>query len=94
MGFSKERGNQQPPALPGRGEGGADVSASATLPGLRGPVAAALAMQAAANPSPETTPWLIKAARRRALKPSEVQSEMGQPWSRVEKGHAPSLMWR
>jgi hypothetical protein len=29
-----------------------------------------------------------------ALKPSLVQSEMGQPWSRVENGHAPLLMWR
>ena len=30
----------------------------------------------------------------RALRPSEEQSEMGQPWSRVEKGQAPLLMWR
>lgn len=29
-----------------------------------------------------------------ALSPSEEQSEMGQPWSRVEKGQAPLLMWR
>ncbi len=26
------------------------------------------------------------------LRPSELQSEMGQPWSRVEKGQAPLLM--
>jgi hypothetical protein len=26
--------------------------------------------------------------------PSEVQSEMGHPWSRVLKGQAPLLMWR
>ena len=25
---------------------------------------------------------------------SDVQSEMGQPWSRVLNGHAPTLMWR
>jgi hypothetical protein len=29
-----------------------------------------------------------------ALRPSLEQSEMGQPWSRVEKGQAPLLMWR
>ena len=28
------------------------------------------------------------------MRPSELQSEMGQPWSRVEKGQAPLLMWR
>ena len=28
------------------------------------------------------------------LRPSELQSEMGQPWSLVEKGQAPLLMWR
>ena len=26
--------------------------------------------------------------------PSEVQSEMGHPWSRVLNGQAPLLMWR
>lgn len=26
------------------------------------------------------------------LRPSALQSEMGHPWSRVEKGHAPLLM--
>ena len=29
-----------------------------------------------------------------ALKPSDVQSLMGQPWSRVLNGHAPLLTWR
>lgn len=29
-----------------------------------------------------------------ALRPSDEQSEMGQPWSRVENGQAPLLMWR
>ena len=30
----------------------------------------------------------------RALSPSALQSEMGQPWSRVENGQAPREMWR
>lgn len=29
-----------------------------------------------------------------AFRPSLEQSEMGQPWSRVEKGQAPLEMWR
>lgn len=29
---------------------------------------------------------------RVTLRPSALQSEMGHPWSRVEKGHAPLLM--
>ena len=28
----------------------------------------------------------------RTLRPSELQSEMGHPWSRVENGQAPLLM--
>lgn len=28
------------------------------------------------------------------FRPSELQSEIGQPWSRVEKGQAPLLMCR
>ncbi len=31
---------------------------------------------------------------RLTLSPSELQSEMGQPWSGVENGHAPLEMWR
>lgn len=31
---------------------------------------------------------------RDEVAPSEVQSEMGHPWSRVLNGHAPLLMWR
>ena len=30
----------------------------------------------------------------RTLSPSEEQSAMGQPWSLVENGQAPLLMWR
>ena len=29
-----------------------------------------------------------------AFRPSDEQSEMGQPWSRVLNGHAPLEMWR
>ena len=29
-----------------------------------------------------------------AFKPSDEQSEIGQPWSCVENGHAPLEMWR
>ena len=36
----------------------------------------------------------MRARVRAALRPSEEQSEMGQPWSRELKGHAPLLMCR
>jgi hypothetical protein len=29
-----------------------------------------------------------------ALSPSELQSDMGQPWSPLEKAQAPLEMWR
>ena len=41
------------------------------------------------HPRPPTS-----ASTSAALSPSELQSEMGHPWSRVEKGQAPLLMWR
>ena len=42
-------------------------------------------------------PCTMQGKRRKtntAFKPSEVQSEMGQPWADVEKGHPPLLTCR
>lgn len=47
-----------------------------------------------AQQSERPNPIHTCASASAALSPSLEQSEMGQPWSRLEKGQAPLEMWR
>ena len=52
--------------------------------------AAASSRSVSSRPAPLPSGRKKAAPAMAALSPSPVQSEMGQPWSRVEKGQAPS----